>query len=179
MSNQPAETAKVLCPKTASLLVHLIWHSSMPTLVGRVQQLMHAYIKVLGQLGSMSPRVNITLSMQGIHYAANSLFPTTAFNIILLNGAAHLLGTSFSPFHLVYSLLNFVQACQQERTLQPSARISTQCNWACIWCPEKVFPNPSIGPRIQPRHTSPHPSSTMHHAQLHHQVRSSRWWASA
>ena len=135
---------------------------------------MHAYMKVLGQLGSMSPRVNITLPMQGIHYAVNSLFPTAAFDIILLNGAVHLLGTSFSPFHLVDSLSNFVQACQQERTLQPSARISTQCNRACIWCPEKVFPNPSIGPRIQPRHTSPHPGSTMCRAQLHHQVQSLR-----
>ena len=89
---------------------------------------MHTYMKVLGQLGSMSPRVNITLPMQGIHYAVNSLFPTVAFDIILLNGAMHLLDTSFSPFHLVYSLSNFVQACQQERTLQPLARISMQCN---------------------------------------------------
>ena len=66
--------------------------------------------------------------MQGIRYVGNSLFPTMECDIILPNGAVHLLGASSFPFHLFNSLLYFVQACQKKGTLQSQAHVSTQCH---------------------------------------------------
>ena len=109
---------------------------------------MHVYTRVLGKQGSISLKATITSPMQGIHYVRNSLFPTVVCDIILQNGAVHLYASSF-PFHLLYSLLYLVQACQQKGTLQSPARISTQCHRVGVWCPEKALPDTATGTRIQ------------------------------
>ena len=110
---------------------------------------MHAYTRVLSKQGLISLKATITSPMQGIRYVGNSLFPTVECDIILLNGAVHLLGASSFPFHLFNSLLYFVQACQQKGTLQSQARVSTQCHRAGIRCPEKALPDTATGTRIQ------------------------------
>ena len=55
-------------------------------------------MKVLGKLGLISPKVSITLLMQGIHHVVNFLFPTAACDITFLNGVVHVLGMSCFPF---------------------------------------------------------------------------------
>jgi hypothetical protein len=97
ISDQPTETVKGSCLKTAYLGAHLISHSFMPLLVGRAQQQMLAFTKTPDLLTWIFPKASITLAMQGIHCPANSLFHTVACGITLLNGAVRVSGM-FSPF---------------------------------------------------------------------------------